>query len=262
MQVQGSVVERKTMMQIIDAHVHIGRRHLPMESVQAILDKAGADRAVIFADPESGDIPDDNAYVLDSAKKEGHIPFFYVGGNAYSTNRPFDGLPDPEVLDGYSGIKWHCWFTPAHDFGGTHLGMDEDRIHQVLTEPRMAALMEKVMEMDVPVNFEEHFDITQIFVDLYPGVKVIIPHMGALNGGTERVLASVGRRENVYFDVSLAGISADLVESFGVRKFLCGSDYPYGSPAWSIDRIRKLNVTEEERAAIFSGNVLRLTGME
>ena len=256
------MVERKAIMEIIDAHVHVGRKHLPMDSVQAILDKAGADRAVIFADPESSDIPDDNRYVLDAAKKGGHIPFFYVGGNAYSTNRPYPNLPDPGILEEYRGIKWHCWFTPSHDFGGTRLGMDEDHIHGVLTEPRMVALMEKVTEMNIPVNFEEHFDITQIFVDLYPDVKVIIPHMGALNGGTERILASVGGRENVYFDVSLAGISADLVKSFGAGKFLCGSDYPYGSPAWSIDRIRKLNVTEEERAAIFSGNALRLTGMD
>ena len=249
-------------VEIIDAHVHVGRQHLPMESVQAILDKAGADRAVIFADPESGDIPGDNRYVIEAAKAGGHIPFFYVGGNAYSTNRPFPELPEPGVLEGYRGIKWHCWFTPGHDFGGTRLGMDDGRIHEVLTDPRMAALMARVQEMNIPVNFEEHFDITQIFVDLYPGLKVVIPHMGALNGGTERVLAAVGRKENVYFDVSLAGISADLVESLGAEKFLCGSDYPYGSPAWSIDRIRKLNVTEEQRTAIFSGNALRLTGMD
>ena len=248
-------------MEIIDAHVHIGRSHLPMETVQGVLERAGVDRAVIFADPESPDIPGDNQYVLDKAGETGHIPFIYIGGNAYSQNRPFPHLPEPEALEPYRGIKWHCWFTPGHDFGGTYLGMDEDQVHDALTEPGISALMEKVMEMDIPVNFEEHFDVTVKFIDLYPGVKTIIPHMGGLNGGSQRILAAVGHKPNVYFDISLAGINEGLIRDLGAGKFLCGSDHPYGSPSWSVDRVRKLNVTDEEKHSIFSGNVLSLTGL-
>jgi len=249
-------------MQIIDAHVHIGRRHLPIEHVQDVLDSAGADRAVVFADPESADIPGDNRYVLEVAGRTSHIPFFYIGGNAYSTNRPFPELPDPEILESYRGIKWHCWFTPGHDFGGTSLGMNDVEIRQALTGTRMASLMEKVIDMGIPVNFEEHFNVTVKFIELYPEIKVIIPHMGGLNGGTERVLEAVGDKPNVRFDISLAGISEELVGRYGSEKFLCGSDHPYGSPAWSIQRIRHLNVSDEDRERLFSGNILSLTGPE
>jgi len=233
-----------------------------MEQVQGVLDRAGVDRAVVFADPESSDIIGDNQYVLDMAADTGHIPFFYIGGNAYSQSRCFPQLPDPKALEPYRGVKWHCWFTPGHDHGGTYLGMDEAQIEDALTEPRMKALMDKVTEMGVPVNFEEHFDVTVLFVDLYPDVKIILPHMGGLNGGTQRILASVGHKPNVCFDISLAGISEGLIREYGVEKFLCGSDYPYGSPSWSIDRVQKLKVSEEEKQAVFSGNVLSLTGME
>jgi predicted TIM-barrel fold metal-dependent hydrolase len=245
-------------MQIIDAHVHIGRRHLPLEEVQAVLDSSGVDRAVVFADPESGDIPDDNSYVLEVADRTDHIPFYYIGGNAYSTNRPFPELPGPEVLTLYRGIKWHCWFTPGHDLGGTRLGMDRDQVRRALTEPRMKALMEKAREMGIPVNFEEHFDVTIAFVDLYPDVSIIIPHMGGLNGGTDRILAAIGDKPNVYFDVSLAGITEGLVRRYGAEKFLCGSDHPYGSPGWSVERIRVLDISDAERERIFSGNILSL----
>lgn len=248
-------------MQIIDAHVHIGRRHLPIEEVQEVLDKSGVDRAVVFADPESADIPDDNRYVLEVADRTQHIPFFYIGGNAYSTNRPFPELPDPEVLNSYRGIKWHCWFTPGHDFGGTWLGMDQNQIERALSEPKMTALMETVREMGIPVNFEEHFDVTVRFVDLYPDVFVIIPHMGGLNGGTERILSAVGDKPNVHFDVSLAGINEGLVARYGAEKFICGSDHPYGSPAWSVERIRHLNVSQEDKRKLFSQNILSLTGL-
>lgn len=248
-------------MEIIDAHVHIGRKHLPLEQVQDVLDKSDVDRAVVFADPESSDIPGDNQYVLEVADRTDHIPFFYIGGNAYSGNRPFQDLPDPEAVTPYRGIKWHCWHTPGHDFGGAYLGMDSDQIEQALTEPRMRDLMEKVKEMGIPVNFEEHFDVTVRFIDLYPEISIILPHMGGLNGGTERILAAVGDKPNVWFDVSLAGINEELISHYGSQKFLCGSDHPYGSPAWSVDRIRKLRISEEEREALFSGNILSLTGL-
>lgn len=248
-------------MQIIDAHVHIGRRHLPIEQVQDVLDDSGVDRAVVFTDPESTDIPDDNRYVLEVAERTHHIPFFYIGGNAYSTNRPFPELPDPGVLESYFGIKWHCWFTPGHDFGGTRLGMDGEQIRRALTEPRMTALMDKVREMGIPVNFEEHFDVTVCFADLYPDISIIIPHMGSLNGGAGRILPAVGDRANVCFDISLAGINEELIAHYGAEKFICGSDHPYGSPSWSIDRIRHLKVSEEIKEKLFSLNILSLTGL-
>ena len=141
-------------------------------------------------------------------------------------------------------------------------GMDEEQIHDALTGARMAALMDAVTDMGIPVNFEEHFDVTIQFVDLYPAVKIIIPHMGGLNGGSQRILEAVGKKDNVHFDISLAGISEGLIREMGVHKFICGSDHPYGSPSWSIDRVNKLNVGEEEKQAIFSGNVLSLTGVE
>ena len=122
--------------------------------------------------------------------------------------------------------------------------------------------MDKVMQMGIPVNFEEHFDVTVQFVDIYPDVQIILPHMGGLNGGSQRILPAVGHKANVSFDISLAGISEGLISEFGSGKFLCGSDYPYGSPSWSIDRVHKLNVTQDVKEALFAGNVLSMTGVK
>ena len=75
-------------------------------------------------------------------------------------------------------------------------------------------------------------------------------------------MAAVGHKPNVSFDISLAGLSEGLIRDFGADKFLCGSDYPYGNPSWSVDRVRKLNVSDEDKRAVFSGNVLSLTGVK
>src|SRR5579885_1766916 len=104
-------------MEIIDSHVHIGRYHLPVEHIDRLLKAAGISRAAVFADPESDNIVEDSTYVLEAAQRLGYFPYFYYGGNAYSGQRPYDRLPLPDNLSEYSGIKWHCWFSPAHDGG-------------------------------------------------------------------------------------------------------------------------------------------------
>ncbi len=50
------------MAEIIDAHVHIGRYHLPIEHIDSLLKAAGISRAVVFADPESDDMANDSTY--------------------------------------------------------------------------------------------------------------------------------------------------------------------------------------------------------
>src|SRR5215467_12088287 len=90
-----------TMSEIIDAHVHIGRYHLPIEHIDSLLKSAGISRAVVFADPESDDMVNDSTYALESARSMSYYAFYYYGGNAYSGERPYDRLPIPDNLDQY-----------------------------------------------------------------------------------------------------------------------------------------------------------------
>src|SRR5256885_16423342 len=95
------------MTEIIDAHVHIGRYHLPIEDIDPLLKSAGINRAIVFADPESNDMVNDSTYALEAAQRMGYYAFYYYGGNAYSGQRPYDHLPIPDNLEQYNGIKWH-----------------------------------------------------------------------------------------------------------------------------------------------------------
>lgn len=245
---------------IIDAHVHTGRHHLQIEGINTLLKRAGIDKAVIFADPESSDIPGDSAYVLAVARDLDFIPFYYFGGNAYSTKRPFPELKVPSNFAAYKGVKWHCWFTPAHDAGGFYSPKLSAGPEELLSEPGFIAVMEEVRRLGIPVNFEEHFDITREFVRRYPDINIIIPHMGALNGGEEKVLREFWDNQNVHFDTSLGYVDERIVRGLGAHRLLLGSDYPYGSPHSNLHNIMSLDLTEEEKTAILSGNVLRLVG--
>lgn len=51
------------------------------------------------------------------------------------------------------------------------------------------------------------------------------------------------------------------VRAFGAERILFGSDCPWGSPQKDLQRIRKLPLTEAEKAAILGANAKRLLGI-
>ena len=245
--------------EIIDAHVHIGRYHLPIEQVDTLLKASGIRRAVVFADPESDNMVEDSTYVLEAARRLDYFPYYYYGGNAYSGERPYNRLPVPDNLNEYSGIKWHCWFSPAHD-GGLRYSypIDMDNVRRQMDAPDFQAVMRAIQYLDFPMVFEEHFDVTREFVQRYPNIKLIIPHMGMLNGGQERVQTQFRDYPNVHFDTSLGQINESIVQALGAERLLYGCDYPYGMPADNLRRVQRLSIPPEQKALILGGNVKRL----
>jgi len=249
------------MPEIIDAHVHIGRYHLPIEEIDTLLKREGISRAIVFADPESDVMVDDSGYVLEAAQQFGYYPFYYYGGNAYSGQRPYDRLPVPDNLDQYSGIKWHCWFSPAHD-GGLRFSypINMDEVRRQMDAPDFHAVMKAIQALKFPMTFEEHFEVTREFVRRYPDVTLIIPHMGMLNGGQERVQTEFRDYPKIHFDTSLGQVNETIVQTLGASRLLYGCDYPYGMPGDNLRRVQRLKISEEEKELILGGNVRRLLG--
>jgi len=249
------------MPEIIDAHVHIGRYHLPIEHIDRLLKKEGISRAVVFADPESDVMVDDSIYVLEAARRFGYYPFYYYGGNAYSGQRPYDRLLVPDNLNRYRGIKWHCWFSPAHD-GGLHYSypINMDDVRRQMDAPDFQAVMTAIRLLKFVMTFEEHFEVTKEFVRRYPDVRLIIPHMGMLNGGQERVQAEFRDYPHIHFDTSLGQVNEAIVQRLGASRLLYGCDYPYGMPGDNLRRVQRLPIGQEEKEQMLGENVRRLLG--
>jgi hypothetical protein len=243
---------------IADAHAHIGR-HLGVEGYARELKSAGIRTAAVFADPESPTLAADNPWVLGEARRRGWIPFLYVGGNAYADTRPWPEVRLPDDLDDFAGVKWHCHMTPGHDSGGWEM-VSPDEARRGLEADDVAGAFAAFERLALPVIFEEAYEITLRAVSLYPGVTFIIPHLGMLNGGAERVVAAIGSRPNVLFDTSLAVPPTHLVARLGADRFLFGSDHPYGSPRSGLEGIRALGLPGEDEGAILGGNLARLLG--
>jgi Amidohydrolase len=246
---------------IVDSHVHVGL-HLPTDFLRRRLAEEGIDRAVVFADPETDDLSRDEAFVLEFAERHGHLPFYYHGGLAYSTSRPFRRITPPSDLSRYRGVKWHCWWTPAHDLGRGPLHMTAAEVEREVASGPFRDLMAALGEARRPMIFEEHFDVTRAVVERYRDVAIVIPHLGLLNGGSARVLQAFGRLPHVYFDTSIGLLTKEVVDLVGPSRILAASDFPYGDPADVRRQVERLGLPPEDAAAILGGNLARLCGLE
>jgi predicted TIM-barrel fold metal-dependent hydrolase len=123
--------------------------------------------------------------------------------------------------------------------------------------------IDEICDKRLPVVLEEEFANTLRFIKTISGrTVVIIPHMGALNGGYYKLKkAGAFENETVWVDTALASRQEieDFAEAYGIQRMMFGSDYPFGIPA-----SEKRKVTEcfsgADLASVLSGNLLRLLG--
>jgi len=243
---------------IIDSHMHCGVENVdqPFELIRSYLDRGGIDGACLFAPVE--DIYDRydfgfrdtpgwaacrqraNEYVLGLQQSEAHVSGYYFVWNDFRKE---------ELGKGYRGIKWH-----RHEY--------EPEYHY--DEPECEAFLQEAYRLGLPVVLEESFENTLYFLKRVKGrIPVIIPHMGALNGGFAALFrAGVWDDDTVHADTALAGAGeiTRFIEKYGVDRLLFGSDFPFGIPGQELAKIRLLKLSDGEWEKVVSGNVLKLTG--
>jgi hypothetical protein len=148
---------------------------------------------------------------------------------------------------GHCGIKWHRHTDePVYRYD----------------DPKCRAALNEIRRRNLPVVLEEEFDNTLRFIrELAGGVRVIIPHLGMLNGGFRAMVeAGLWERENVWADTALASRAeiAEYLRRYGHRRLLFGSDFPFGSPAAELRKVRSLGLDPQVEAAVLGGNFTHL----
>jgi len=236
----------------LDGHSHCGIG-LPFQELASEWKRAGIQGGVAFSpveeiydryDPLFKDSED---YRLSRAQVHQYLIGVAAGHNVY----PYffvwnDFCPIPE---GFVGIKWHRHpGEPAYCYGSE----------------LCKNLLEEICLRKLPIVLEEEFSNTLDFIGRIEGrTVVIIPHLGALNGGYFRLKASgVFDRKNVWADTALAGDReiSDFATTYGTDRIIFGSDYPFGVPAFEK---RKLvaHFSGNDLKAVLSGNLVRLLGI-
>lgn len=165
------------------------------------------------------------------------IPYFFIW-NDFAVDR---------LTPRHKGIKWH-----RHS--------DEPE-YQYETDGCRRAL-QAIAGRRMPVVYEETLANTVMFVqNLAADIRVIIPHLGGLNGGFEAIARhGLWERPHVYTDTALAS-SLEIkayIRRYGHERILFGSDFPFGDPARELDKIRQMGLDTRMQGAILAGNLNRL----
>jgi predicted TIM-barrel fold metal-dependent hydrolase len=181
-----------------------------------------------------------NEYLLDLGDRDLRVhPFLFLWNDfAVDQLRPV-----------HKGIKWH---------------RHSDEPEYAYDDPECARAVRIIRELDLPVLLEEEPGNTVRFIrEIAPNVRVIIPHLGALNGGFE-VLARHGlwEMERVHADTSLAGKPEirEYVRRYGSSRLLFGSDFPFGDPGAELRKLRDCSLPPGVEEAVLRENMPRVLG--
>lgn len=235
-------------MLVLDAHAHCGLS-LPFERINSRWKQGGIHGGVLFSPVEEiydrGDrsFVDSPAYresrkrvheYLQSLRSENIFVFWFVWNDF--------AVPWQE----FSGIKWH-----RH-------GNEPEYQYE---KKECSDLIEYICENKMPVILEEEFSNTLELIKNFEGRTVtIIPHMGNLNGGYERLKdARIFENSWVYTDTSLASPYQiqDFASHYGTDRLIFGSDFPFGDPVDECLKVKNL-FEEKDLVKIMSKNILRL----
>jgi hypothetical protein len=179
-----------------------------------------------------------NAYLLSLNPPELTIyPYFFI----------WNDFAVEQLTREHRGIKWH-----------RHAG---EPVY-CYDDPKCKAALNEIRKWNLPVVLEEELDNTLRFVrELAQGIRVIIPHLGGLNGGFQAIAeAGLWELENVWADTALASPDeiTTYIKRYGHQQLMFGSDYPFGDPARELHKVRSLGFDPVVEAALIGGNFIRL----
>ncbi len=243
---------------IIDAHAHCGIQYkFPPQGFEEYLHYIeGSDITGVVVFPPVMEIYDRNTpdfsdttewqqrrksaneYLLTIGKQNFEvIPYFFI----------WNDFAVEQLRPQHKGIKWH-----------RHSG--EPVYHYDDPQCRMA--IEEIKHRNMPIVLEEEFNNTLRFInEIAQGAKIIIPHLGFLNGGYGRIRdCGIWEKPNVYADTALASPSEinDYIKRYGYDRIMFGSDFPFGDPKEELYKIISLNISQENKDLILSLNLKRL----
>lgn len=148
-------------------------------------------------------------------------------------------------------------------------------------DPRVLALVRRAGELGVTVLLDNANILPGDSERLFnlalqaPKTQFLFAHLGGMNFRFWNMLAAARTAddlfmENINFDISgMVALLADspieaefvwTLRSVGIDHVLLGSDYPQFTLGPSVDALERLDLTDEEKAKIRSGNALRLFG--
>jgi len=272
---------------MIDGHAHACGRYLKANTIIAELDKEGVSHVVLVpGEPDSHKeysllnfakmfpnknvvkitnvlsrfvikmtgaiktIPSGNEYVylLNQVTNGRVIQFFWI---TKETKDIESCLNSKYENWHFKGVKLHqCWeeFSIRSDFF------------------KRTALWCEKNEIPLFIHLYSDKDVLDLikYKESHPQLKLIVAHLF----GLELFIDRAYKDDNIYFDISPYQLNSDerlikAIDYISARHLLMGSDTPYGKNSLnkSIDRINRMNISENDKQLILGENMRNLLGI-
>lgn len=269
---------------MIDGHAHACGRYLKANTIIDELDKEGVSHVVLVpGEPNnhkeysllnfSKIFPNKNVVKITNVlsrfviKITGAIKTIPLGNEyVYSLSQETRGrviqflwiTKESEDVESYLNSKYESW-----DFKGV-------KLHQCWEEFSIKSGFFKHTALwcernDLPLfihlySDEDVCDLIEYKIN-HPKLKLIVAHLFGLE-----LFIKIGYKDNnLYFDISPYQLNSNerivkAIECMGSNHLLMGSDTPYGknSLSKSIDRIKRLNIPENDKTLILGENMKNL----
>ncbi|GAB1401430.1 TatD family hydrolase [Elusimicrobiota bacterium] len=162
-----------------------------------------------------------------------------------------------KIKDNAFGIKFQPEFQDFY--------IDDERIfpiYEQIQKLNIPVLFHCGVELSLPGIIHASPDKILKIINKFPGLKFIGAHMGGFNIWDEVIEKLAGK--NIYFDTSTAMIYMKkeqwnkFVTNHSLDKILFGTDFPFGIQKNDIDFLKALDIEENNKVKLFSGNIKKL----
>ncbi len=239
-------------MEVIDFHCHVGPGRHYTQSPEVLLERmaeAGIARAVICPADRflAVDNREGNDYLLRAVQLYPDKLLGFATANPWYGQRAIDELRRA-LGEGLVGIKFH---PPLQGF--------------LLADELINPLIEIAAVREIPVYFHTGTPVNALPLQLsvlarrFPTVNFIMGHMGCTDFWMD-VIPAASSCPNIFLETSHDYVSSiqRAVMAVGAGRVLFGSDAPFNRPELELRKIMALDVDEETRIAICSGNARHL----
>jgi predicted TIM-barrel fold metal-dependent hydrolase len=125
-----------------------------------------------------------------------------------------------------------------------------------------AAMVDRAIELGLLIHVHAAAKEIDGMAQRWPAATFVMPHFPDMDGLAD-LEALLRQRSNVYFDISgnqyvRVGLLEMAVSAAGAERVMFGSDYTICDPATVIARVAYADISEQDKALIFSGTILKL----
>ncbi|WP_010273149.1 amidohydrolase family protein [Paenibacillus senegalensis] len=239
-------------MKIIDAHCHVGSglmNGLDAGLLLERMDASGVDQAVLVPWDQAIAVynEDGNRHVLELVKRYPERFLAFCTVNPWYGTKALEELRRARAL-GASGLKLHPVYQGFQ-----------------ISDPIVIPVLEEAVRLQMPVYIPTGTPVAAMplqlkyVAGLFPEALFIQGHFGSTDFWIDAV-PSITDSPNIYIDTAYSMVSSieQIIHLVGCERVVFSSDTPYLSLENEVAKLKDLDISEEEREAIASGNILRL----